>query len=47
MVTDLTGAADFVILVVRRCTAKYSASVRTGVSSARPARVGAKRFTAA
>jgi hypothetical protein len=47
LVIDLIGTASFVNLVVRRCTAKYNASVRTGMSTVKPARVGAKRFTAA
>jgi hypothetical protein len=47
MVTDLIGIPGRGNFVERKCTAKYKASSRTGVSDGSPTRMGEKPFTLA
>jgi hypothetical protein len=46
-VTDLIGTPGRGNLVERKCTAKYSANMRTGVSAVSPTRIGENPFTLA
>jgi hypothetical protein len=46
-VTDLIGTPGLGNLVEHKCTAKYSANTRTGVSAESPTRMGENPFTLA